>query len=184
MIVHCISFGNLWWLRPGSNDLDPAKFASRAAIFNTTGFKQGARERRNWTIPGVVRLNAGTCSEQRVSIANMGPGRFDTPGLERHGSQNRLLLRRKVKGSTPADMVLICLNSRTLGRIAFDGAWRSLGIRVVAASAFQGEQETLILMPLLGQITTERGTWGLEWNDTRMAVPAFTMISAHRQTEV
>jgi hypothetical protein len=176
MILHCLSFGALWWLRPGDNDLDPEKFTSRAAIFNTTGFHQGSRERRSWTVPGVVRFNAGTCHEQRLQIGDMQAGIFETPGLERCGAQNRLLLRRKVKPSVPADMVLVRVDSDSAGRIDFGQEWRSPGIRVVAASAFSGRQQTLLLMPWSARITTEEATWRLEWDNVRTSRPVLTRI--------
>jgi hypothetical protein len=176
MIVHCLSFGALWWLRPGDNELDHQKFTSRAAIFNTTGFRQGSRERRNWTVPGVVRLNAGTCREQRLQIGELPARRFETLGLERCGAQNRLLLRRSVKQSLPADMGLVRVDSDSVGRIAFDQDWRSPGVRVVAASAFRDRQQTLLLMPCPARITTEEATWRLEWKRLRESTPVLTRI--------
>ncbi len=67
MIVHCISFGTLWWLRPGTDNESSLKFSCQAAVFNTTGFISGSRERRNWIVPGVIRFNLGTCMEQQVN---------------------------------------------------------------------------------------------------------------------
>jgi hypothetical protein len=123
-----------------------------------------------------VRFNAGTCHEQRLQIGDMQAGIFETPGLERCGAQNRLLLRRKVKPSVPADMVLVRVDSDSAGRIDFGQEWRSPGIRVVAASAFSGRQQTLLLMPWSARITTEEATWRLEWDNVRTSRPVLTRI--------
>ena len=163
MIIHCVSFGTLWWLRPGREDASSAKFTSQAAIFNTTGFKQGARERRNWIIAGVVRLNAGTCFDQRIRPEQIQQERFMSPGLERNGSQNRLLLTRKVRAGTPVDMLLVRISCVEYGRISFNSEWRSRGIRVLAASEFHHKQETLLLMPPDGQVATASGNWRCLW---------------------
>ena len=163
MIVHCLSFGSLWWLRPGDDPESAARFTSHAAVFNTTGFASGSRERRSWIVPGVVRFNAGTCLEQRVRPDQLGQGRFSSPGIERNGSQNRLLLIRKVKASAPADMLLACLSCEEHGRISFDSEWRSRGVRIVAASEFRGKQELLVLLPASGHVTTTLGKWRCEW---------------------
>src|SRR5580698_5534865 len=106
MIVHCVSFGTLWWLRPGNDNESSLKFSSQAAVFNTTGFISGSRERRNWIVPGVIRFNLGTCMEQRVNPERQQQTRFFSSGLERMGTQNRLLLSRQVKANAPVDLLL------------------------------------------------------------------------------
>ena len=167
MIVFCASFGSLWWLRPGHDPGDSGRYSSRAALFNTTGFKgSGSRERRNWTVPGVVRVNAGPCIEQRLRLDAVEPGNFQSPGLERSGAQNRLLLERRAKSATLAEAVLLSVSSKAVGRITFASDWRTPGVRIVCASAFNGAQETLLLMPQNGQLRTETGTWRLDWNNS------------------
>jgi hypothetical protein len=178
MIIHCLSFGTLWWLRPGNDPESAARFTSQAAVFNTTGFASGSRERRNWIIPGVVRFNAGTSLEQRISpdqiVQGLVHGRFSSPGIERNGSQNRLLLMRKVKANTPVDFFLACISCEIHGRILFDSEWRSRGVRVLAASEFRRQHESLVLLPADGHIRTTLGKWRCIWTGstatlTRMA---------------
>ena len=174
MIIHCLSFGTLWWLRPGRDQESAARFTSQAAVFNTTGFVIGARERRNWIVPGVVRFNAGTCLEQRFRPDQIGQGRFSSPGIERNGSQNRLLLERKVKMDTPADMLLACIVCEQYGRISFDSEWRSRGVRILAASEFRGKQESLLLLPADGHVTTTLGKWRCEWTGSTATLARIT----------
>lgn len=174
MIIHCLSFGTLWWLRPGNDDDSATRFTSQAAVFNTTGFVSGSRERRNWIIPGVVRFNAGTCLEQRIRPDQIVQGHFSSPGIERNGSQNRLLLTRKVKANGPADILLACISCNEHGRISFDSEWRSRGVRILAASEFRRQQESLVLLPPDGHIRTTLGKWRCIWTGstatlTRMA---------------
>ena len=159
MIVVCLSFGSLWWLRPGESADTSLKFTGHAAIFNTTGFRWGARERRNWTIPGVLRFNAGTLADQRVHPEMMVGGKFQATNVEHRGSWNRLLLIRKVRRQVPPDAMLVNVRSVALGSIAFGANWRSSGVRVIASSSLGGEQETLLLMAAGSEFTTSKGTW-------------------------
>ena len=163
MIVHCLSFGSLWWLRPGNHPNSAARFTSEAAVFNTTGFISGARERRNWMVAGVVRLNAGTCLEQRIRPEQIQSEKFFSPGPERNGVQNRLLLTRKVKANAPVDLLLVRTSDEEHGRISFDSEWRSKGVRVIAASEFRDRQESLLLVPPDGYVKTNLGEWRFIW---------------------
>ena len=168
MIVECLSFGSLWWLRPGSVHDDPMKFTSRAAVFNTTGFRTGGRTRRNWIVAGVLRFNAGTLSEQRINPEMLTEGKFQTSGIERSGTWNRLLFTRKVRGRCVPDALLVNARSGTFGLIAFRSSWRTQGVRVVASSSFGREQESLLLMMPGTEISTRLGNWRCECNNSMM----------------
>lgn len=170
MIVECLSFGSLWWLRPGNSNDDPRKFTTKAAVFNTTGFCHGAREHRNWTVAGVVRFNAGTLNEQRIYQDDLIQEQFHAPGLERMGSWNRLLLSRKVRHMQYPDAILVNIRSQTVGRIVFGSHWRTSGIRIVASSSFGDEQETLLLMTPDSEITTQTGKWRCVCNKSIMSL--------------
>ena len=168
MIIHCLSFGSLWWLRPGKDAYSSTRYTEQAALFNTTGFKSGSRERRNWIVSGIVRFNVGTCMDQRIRLDHIDTGKFFTSGLEHRGAENRILLTRKVKGRTPADMILVCIKSEEHGRIAFDSEWRSGGVRILSASEHRDRQESLVLMPAATSITTKRGTWTCKLQGTTL----------------
>jgi hypothetical protein len=168
MIVECISFGSLWWLRPGADPHDSLKYTSHAAVFNTTGFCWGARERRNWTVPGVVRFNAGTLGEQRITPDLLTCGKFQAAGIERSGSWNRLLLTRKVRRQLAPDAMLVGLCSSSFGVICFGSDWRTEGVRVIASSSLGREQESLLLMAPGSEFTTTKGTWRCECNNSMM----------------
>jgi hypothetical protein len=168
MIVECHSFGSLWWLRPGSEHDDSMKFTSRAAVFNTTGFRTGARERRNWTVAGVLRFNAGTLSEQRINPETITEGKFQTKGMERSGSWNRLLFTRKVRSQLLPDAMLLNAHSGIFGTIAFRSSWRTQGVSVIASSSFDGGQESLLLMTPGSEISTRLGNWRCECNHLKM----------------
>ena len=163
MVVHCVNFGSLWWLRPGNHTSDPLRFSSHAAVFNTTGFVSGSRERRLWHIAGVIRINLGmhcdTDDARRFEAA-----RYECTGLERRGEWNRLLLGRRLDRTVNAEKIVVCTRSSVIGRIQFDDSWHGNGIQVLAGSAFRGEQETLLLAAPGAQLQTDAGDWEVLWD--------------------
>ena len=163
MVVHCASFGSLWWLRPGNNASDLLRFSSHAAVFNTTGFVSGCRERRLWHIAGVIRINLGMhrdTADPRCFEA----ARYECAGLERRGEWNRLLLGRRLNRTVEAEKIVVCTRSSVIGRIDFDSSWHCNGIQVLAASALRGEQETLLLAAPGAQLQTDAGDWEVLWD--------------------
>jgi hypothetical protein len=163
MIIRCVSFGSLWWLRPGDQLSDPLRYTARAATFNTTGFIRGAREHRQWHVSGIVRINMAMhepvgcpCAFEREC--------YESPGLERRGTWNRVLLGKRLKRTTWAERILICVASGEIGRINFDEYWHDQSVSVVAASAFRGCQETLLLAISGAELRTETGRWEITWN--------------------
>lgn len=170
MTIYFASFGSIWWLRPGMDRSQASRFTTEAAIFNTTGFRSGARERRNWTQVGLVRFNVGTCLQQRLNPAALLPGNYETPGMEQRGSQSRLLISRRVSRKAYPGAIMFCVKSELIGRILFDCDWRSDGVRLLCSSEYQGRQESLILLPVAGSITTDRGRWKVEWTGETWAL--------------
>ena len=163
MIVRCLSFGSLWWLRPGDQAADTLRFSTHAAIFNTTGFVSGSRERRLWLVSGVVRINLASHMHP-ISANSFENSCFQTPGPERRGEWNRVLLGKRVGEGDKVDRLLFCVRSTLIGRIDFDTPRRDEGINVVAASALHGVQETLLLAAPGSQLRTDVRTWEITWN--------------------
>jgi len=77
---------------------------------------------------------------------------------------NRVLLTKRLKHVTRADRILICVDSREIGRINFDECWHSPNVSVIAASAFRGCQETLLLVMSGAELRTETVQWEISWN--------------------
>jgi hypothetical protein len=119
MIVRCLSFGSLWWLRPGNQTSDPLRFSTHAAAFNTTGFRDGSRERRLWHVSGVVRINLAS-QKRAIETRNFEDGCYQSPGPERRGEWNRLLLGKHAGHTVRVDRLLLCTSSTVIGRIDFD----------------------------------------------------------------
>jgi hypothetical protein len=163
MVIRCLSFGTLWWLRPGNQASDPLRFSVRAAAFNTTGFRCGSRERRLWHVSGVVRINLASHTEA-TRVGTFEDGCYQSPGPERRGEWNRLLLGRRVAHIIRADRLLLCTRSAVIGRIDFDSYWHDGSVVVVAASALHGVQETLLLVVPGAELRTETGKWEVSWN--------------------
>jgi hypothetical protein len=162
MLIRCVSFGSIWWLRPGDRLSDPLRYTARAATFNTTGFISGARERRQWHVSGIVRFNMAMYG--RAGCPAFEEECYESPGLEKRGTWNRVLLGRRVKQSPCAETILICVRCGEIGRIDFDDSWHDSNISVVAASAFRGHQETLLLAKSGAELTTAFGKWEITWN--------------------
>ena len=166
MILRCLSFGSLWWLRPGEDREDSQRYVARAALFNTTGFIHGAQTRRLWLVAGVVRINAGMHPDVREAEQFAGKT-YESGGLEHRGSWNRVLLGREAKRLSNVHAILLCVRSDRVGRIEFQGKWHSEGVHVVAASAHRGVQESLLLMRPGATIQTENGVWEATWNSLK-----------------
>lgn len=166
MILHCHSFGSLSWLRPGNDSSDTYRFTRHAALFNTTGFVTGSRERRLWYVPGVVRMNVGVLFGAQ-GMAHFEPGTYASSGLERRGEWNRVKLDRKMPERAKAALILICVTSQEIGRIDLLTRWHGLDTNVVAGSALRAEQETLLLARPGARVTSERGLWEITWNGLR-----------------
>jgi len=167
MIVKCLSFGSVWWLRPGNQPNDTKRFTSRAALFNTTGFVSNSQVRRLWLVSGAIRINAGMHPEVQNVEALIGRC-FESPGLERRGTWSRLLLGQKYAGQKRAEALLVCVNSLVVGRLDFLGAWHSQGVDAIAASARRGLQETLLLMQPGSTFRTEKGIWEATWDTLKL----------------
>jgi hypothetical protein len=150
-------------MRPGNQASDPLRFSIRAAVFNTTGFRCGSRERRLWHISGVVRINLASHIPTSGTDSFEG-GSYQSPGPERRGEWNRLLLGEHVGDHIRADRLLLCAESSAIGRIDFDRRWHNGGVIVVAASALRGVQETLLLAIPGAELRTETGKWEVTWN--------------------
>ena len=171
MIVRCLSFGSLWWLRPGNQASDPLRFSIHAAAFNTTGFRCGSRERRLWLISGVVRINLAS-HIPASGAGNFENGCYESPGPERRGEWNRLLLGTRTAHANRVDRLLICAQSTVIGRIDFDNRWHDGRVVVVAASALRGVQETLLLAIPGAELKTASGKWEVTWNSFEMRKPS------------
>jgi len=167
MMIRCLSFGSLWWLRPGNQASDPLRFSVRAAVFNTTGFRCGSHERRLWHISGVVRINLAWHSEG-IRAGAFEDKCYQSPGPERRGEWNRLLLGKHVGDHIRADRLLLCAQSSAIGRIDFDNRWHNGSVAVIAASALRGVQETLVLAEPGAELRTASGKWEVTWSGFEM----------------
>ncbi|MDR5726953.1 MAG: hypothetical protein RB191_05745 [Terriglobia bacterium] len=171
MVIRCLNFGSLWWLRPGNQASDPLRFSARAAVFNTTGFHCGSRERRLWHVSGVVRINLASHT-QTTGARNFENLSYQSPGPERRGEWNRLLLGKPVGSAVRADCLLLCARSTVIGRINFDSCWYDGSVAVIAASALRGVQETLVLAEPGAELRTASGKWEVTCNGFEMRKPS------------
>ena len=111
----------------------------------------------------MVRINLAPHT-QTTGIRNFENGCYQSPGPERRGEWNRLLLGKLVGSAVRADCLLLCARSTAIGRIDFDNCWSDGGVAVIAASALRGVQETLLLAVPGAELRTETGKWEVTWN--------------------
>ena len=91
------------------------------------------------------------------------PGKYETVGLEKRGALNRALLGRRVAPTVVATRILMCMRSRSAGRIDLNDQWHDDRLLVIAGSACRGEQETLFLAVPGAQLRTDKGEWEVTW---------------------
>jgi hypothetical protein len=111
----------------------------------------------------VVRINLVSHS-QAFGASTFEDGCFQSPGPERRGEWNRLLLGKRTAHTVQVERLLLCTRSAVVGRIDFDGGWHDGGVSVVAASALRGVQEMLLLAIPGSILRTEMGRWEVTWN--------------------
>jgi hypothetical protein len=182
MIIHCVELGTHYWLQK-RYDEDGFYVPSRSCYFNSTGFPRRddrtglpvswvaslkKKVHRCWSVAGLVRFNAEGFPWYSMPIDLNGVNVM-TKGIEIWNSQKRLLFTHAVRKDANIDAFLVVVRSAVHGRIDFKGNWRTAGVRVVCASADKGRQETLILMPPTGTITTDSGRWQIKWNSSSVA---------------
>ena len=158
MIVQCLGFGTVWWNRFTCNKSTGAYSREQSAVFNTTGFRVGTRDLRDWVVRGFVRLNCnsfpGSSTPKSLS------GRlFLSKGIDHYRDTNRLLLDRLVRDDMAPEFALFAFQSKKHGMINFRGNWRSGDVRMISFSARNGSQEFMLLMPIGGRIATTLGIW-------------------------
>ena len=90
--------------------------------------------------------------------------RYECTGLERRGEWNRVLLGRRLDRRVKAEKIILCARSGVIGRIQFDRSWHDSEVRVIAGSAFRGEQETLLLVTPGARFETDAGIWEVLWH--------------------
>lgn len=196
MIIHCVELGSHYWpqtRRDGAGDYDVA----HSCYFNSTGFARrdgraclpaswgahGNKVHRCWSEPGIVRFNAEGFPLAAMP-ADLNGINMLSNGIEMWNGQKRLLMRRAVARDVPIDAYLVVVRSKVCGRIAFLENWRSAGVRVVSASSNKGLQETLILMPPDGVITTALGSWQIRWRSSAVSRKrAYLELMDERDTE-
>ncbi len=158
--MRILGLGAEWWVRPGADPSDPLRFTKHAAYFNTTGFPQGRKTRRNWKIPGVLRFNGNSRIDPHQPNAALGCI-FGCVGITKHLGQNRLLALGKRYGPLIPTHYLVCVDSRLHGHINFSTDWKSDGVAIVALSEHDAQQQALLLLAAGGEFVTVAGVWAI-----------------------
>ena len=162
MMVHVLSVGADWWVRPGHGS-DRYRFTRHAAYFNTTGIvhPSSARVRRSWVIPGVVRFNGNSGMNPHRPELVVGSV-YTCTGIDKFGGWNRLLAIGKRDRGIPVTHYLVAIDSLIYGNIDFRSQWRNHRVRIIAASEHRGRQQSLLLLAPDGRFVTAFGSWGVD----------------------
>jgi hypothetical protein len=152
LVVKCVSFGSLWWERPGDT------IANRA-VMNTTGFSP--REVRWWCEPtilygGVVRINSNR-PNLIIRYDDLIGECYRSDGVVRNGNENRLFLHPRVSTTFPIDCYLVRISNARHGFVNLDSHPFTGQIQLVSASKRYDQQELLLLMWPGSAVTTSLG---------------------------
>ena len=158
IIVHILSFGSAWWVRPGEDQTDPLRFTQHAAYFNSTGIQQASKVHTAGPVRGLVRFNVSSGLNPHRTQSNIGQN-FACTEIEVYRDTNRLLAIRRAPDSAVPTHFLACMTSTIHGAISMRGAWRTGSVEVVSMSRYRGKQETLLLIASGGQVRTPVGCW-------------------------
>lgn len=158
MIVQCLGFGSVWWNRYSCNKSTGEYSRERSAVFNTTGFRVGTRDLRDWVVRGFVRFNCNSFPGTSTPLSLSGR-LFMSSGIDHYRDTNRLLLHRLIREQAIPEFALFAFHSKKHGMINFRGNWRFGDVRLISFSARNGSQEFLLLMPIGGRIATTLGIW-------------------------
>jgi hypothetical protein len=160
MLVKVLSFGSSWWMRLGKNPNDPHRFTRTAAYYNSTGVRCGAKIRRHWIIPGLIRINGILGFNSH--FANRAIAKTFIADFAEAFCGNRLLFSRRATQASVPDFYLLVIRSDLHGQIDFASTvWKSAFTQVIAATQLRDFQETMLLMRPGEWCQTSRGFWQL-----------------------
>ena len=162
MLVRILSFGCNWWYRFGRNPDDRYRFTRRAAYYNSTGVRCGAKIRRHWIIPGLIRFNGAGDFNPHFRARAIGETYSCTEPVFALGG-NRIVFEKRVSRSVVPDFFLVVVSSERFGVLDFQSStWRSSNTFAIAASHLRERQEAMLLMKIDGWIASDLGFWRLQ----------------------
>jgi hypothetical protein len=158
LIVHILSFGTAWWVRPGEDQNDPLRFTGHAAYFNSTGIQQASKIHTAGPVHGLVRFNVSSGLDPHRTQANIGQN-FACTEVEVYRNTNRLLAIRRAPDPLVPTHFLACMTSAIHGAISPRDSWRKDNAEIISMSRYRGRQETLLLIASRGHVRTPVGCW-------------------------
>jgi len=161
MVVSVLGFGSVWRRRFGKDLDDPKRFV-RAVYYNTTGVSVAGTIRTRPRIVGHVRFNA---------VGGFNPNApwraihrvFECDEACVWQGQNKILFKRVLTAPRQPDYFLVVVRRSEIGRLRIgDEMWRSRDGLLVSLSESQDQQEGMLLMPAMGWLRSDIGTYVLE----------------------
>jgi hypothetical protein len=161
MLVKVLAFGSNWWARFGRDPNDRYRYTRHAAYFNSTGLRSGAKVRRQWILPGLIRFNGVGDFNPQFPGRSIG-ATFECTDLVCAFGGNRMLFQRRANRFSRPEFFLTVISSDRFG--AFDwraNDWKSDSVLPIAASQSRNGQEAMLLMNTLDWVRTTIGVWQL-----------------------
>jgi hypothetical protein len=160
MRIRVLSFGSNWWGHFGRDPSDPYRFTRHAAYYNSTGVRCGARVRRHWIVPGLVRFNGTGDFNPHHPQSAIGKTFFASE-LEFAFGGNRLLLGKIAPRRADPDCYLVVVTAALHGHIDISSSGKPSSGSVIAASRLREIEETMLLMRAGDWVQTSCGFWQL-----------------------
>ena len=162
MLVRILGFGCNWWYRFGRDPDDRYRFTRRAAYYNSTGVHCGAKIRRHWIIPGLIRFNGAGDFNPHFRARSIGQTYSCTEPVFALGG-NRIVFQKRVPTNIIPDFFLVVVSSERFGMFNFQSAtWKSNSTFAVATSHLRERQEAMLLMKIDDWISSDLGLWRLK----------------------
>lgn len=158
LMVQILSFGSVWWVRPGWDENNPDRYTQHAAYFNTSGIRQGRRLHPSGPVRGLVRFNGSSGLNPHRAHDNI-DRIFSFRGVERYRETNRLLIIRRMPTYVTPTHFLVAMNSGLHGAISRRRQWRIGNVQMIAMSRYRDKEEALLLLAAGTCVRTTTGIW-------------------------
>lgn len=161
MLVKVLDFGSNWWARFGRDAQDRHRYTKHAAYFNSTGLRCGAKVRRLWILPGLIRFNGVGDFNPQFPLRSVG-ATFECTDLVCAFGGNRMLFQRRAERLAQPQYFLAVISSEKFGLFDWQTShWKSDSVIPIAASQSRSRQEAMLLMKSFDWVRTTLGVWQL-----------------------
>jgi hypothetical protein len=161
VLVTVKGLGSIWEHWTGRNGDDPRRFA-RAAFYNTTGVPMNGKLRYRWHTGGKIRFNTVGGFNPNHPLRSLNRV-FECKEPEiTAGGWTLVLFKRMLNRPARPDFYLFVVTSDQTGGIDCGLASIADGVRYIAVSEHDRQQEAMLLMPAYSWVRGGLGTFYVE----------------------